>query len=415
MDFKWAHILYTNVNDEDDNHNTNHWTFRFLGWLTASKTCNSIIMVKLRSFKINLDNSKGIFVSGETVSGRATVDVESEITFQEINLVFDGKAYVHWSEKRGSKDNRRTVFYSGTESYFNNVVCVLGKGLGGGDEHILHPGQYVYPFSFVLPPNLPSSFEGGVGHVRYTIRGTIDRPWGLNYNTVLAFTVLSALDLNQQPLATNGAEATDSKMLCCWCCESGPITGTIKVNRVGYVPGESLYFEASVQNMSNRVCRMSAAFEMVTVFQAKTRRKTVPLRINTITHQSLQPGDSEVWGGERFILPPLPPSYLPGCNIIDIRYILKLAIVPSGIAINMYVPVEIIIGTIPLQSAVEQYQQTLSSAQPSAPPQVAMPAPSYNESIMGSTNIAGEEDGEQTQGQLDFTPTYTYYDWSKST
>lgn len=42
-------------------------------------------------------------------------------------------------------------------------------------------------------------------------------------------------------------------------------------------------------------------------------------------------------------------------------------------------------------------------------------APSYNESILGPTNIRGEEQGEHTQGQLDFTPTYTYYNWSRWT
>jgi hypothetical protein len=61
----------------------------------------------------------------------------------------------------------------------------------------------------------------------------------------------------------NGAEATDSKNLCCLCCKSGPITGTIKVNRIGYVPGESVYFEASMQNLSNRECGVSIALNMV--------------------------------------------------------------------------------------------------------------------------------------------------------
>lgn len=42
-------------------------------------------------------------------------------------------------------------------------------------------------------------------------------------------------------------------------------------------------------------------------------------------------------------------------------------------------------------------------------------APSYNESILGPTNIRDEEQGEHTQGQLDFTPTYTYYNWSRWT
>lgn len=57
--------------------------------------------------------------------------------------------------------------------------------------------------------------------------------------------------------------------------------------------------------------------------------------------------------------------------IIMFVFFVKLVIDPSGPAFDLNVPVEVIIGTIPLQSAVQQYQQTLSSA-PSAPPQVAM-------------------------------------------
>lgn len=53
----------------------------------------------------------------------------------------------------------------------------------------------------MLPPSLPSSFEGGIGYVRYLVKGTIDRPWRFDDDTVRPFTVLSALDLNQQPMA----------------------------------------------------------------------------------------------------------------------------------------------------------------------------------------------------------------------
>lgn len=38
-------------------------------------------------------------------------------------------------------------------------------------------GDYSYPFSVVLPPNLPTSFEHNIGRIRYSIRGTIDIPW----------------------------------------------------------------------------------------------------------------------------------------------------------------------------------------------------------------------------------------------
>lgn len=38
--------------------------------------------------------------------------------------------------------------------------------------------------------------------------------------------------------------------------------------------------------------------------------------------------------------------------------------------------------------------------------------PSYNECVFGKSNIKEEDDSEYTQGQMDFAPAYTYYDWS---
>lgn len=86
-------------------------------------------------------------------------------------------------------------------SFHHVEVRCLVLGLSGGDEYVLPPGQHTFPFSFVLPPSLPSSFEGGIGYVRYLVKGTIDRPWRFDDDTVRPFTVLSALDLNQQPMA----------------------------------------------------------------------------------------------------------------------------------------------------------------------------------------------------------------------
>ena len=43
-----------------------------------------------------------------------------------IQLTFEGKAYVHWTERHGSGKNRRTRHYSATEIYFNQDVLLHG-------------------------------------------------------------------------------------------------------------------------------------------------------------------------------------------------------------------------------------------------------------------------------------------------
>lgn len=60
-------------------------------------------------------------------------------------------------------------------------------------------GRQQLPFTCVLPPALPSSFEGSKGHIRYTVKVIIDRPWKFDHETKTAFTVLSPVDLNLNP------------------------------------------------------------------------------------------------------------------------------------------------------------------------------------------------------------------------
>lgn len=65
----------------------------------------------------------------------------------------------------------------------------------------IQSGEHKFPFTYTLSPNLPSSFEGIYGYVRYTITATLDRPWKFDHEVKTPFTVISSLDLNQEPKA----------------------------------------------------------------------------------------------------------------------------------------------------------------------------------------------------------------------
>lgn len=60
----------------------------------------------------------------------------------------------------------------------------------------------VYPFSLTLPEELPCSFEGRYGRVRYSIRALLDVTTIYRFSTnIIPFTVAPILDLNRDPLA----------------------------------------------------------------------------------------------------------------------------------------------------------------------------------------------------------------------
>ncbi|XP_065943582.1 arrestin domain-containing protein 17 isoform X2 [Magallana gigas] len=362
---------------------------------------------KLRCFRIDFDNPQAIYFPGQPVNGKVIVDLESETKVNDIKLRFLGEAYVYVDIAVG---NQRRKCES-EEEYFDNTFSVIAMDLGDRDEYILKPGLHTFPFSFVLPLEIPSSLEGEHGHVRYIAKGTIDRSWSFNDHTKRAFTVIGLLDLNKLPLADREAENSVETNVCCLCCKSGPIKGTLRLNRIGYVPGESVFFDAYIENKSSRVCGVSARLYMVSHFIAvDVIDKTCDI-LDTLPYRDVPPGGDDVWTGDRFIIPPVPPSSLPCCKIIKVEYYIMLMICPSGPSLPICVKLDIIIGNIPLQSAVQQYQKVLSAI-PSVPSKVAMLEPSYNEYIKGPTNNRAREDDKNTQGQLDFTPSYTYFNWT---
>lgn len=66
-------------------------------------------------------------------------------------------------------------------------------------ESRLEEGEHVYPFSVSLPINLPSTFHGEFGHVRYVVKVVIDIPWGKDKELEKTFEVVAPLNLNDEP------------------------------------------------------------------------------------------------------------------------------------------------------------------------------------------------------------------------
>lgn len=73
-----------------------------------------------------------------------------------------------------------------------------------GNEIEIQAGEHKFPFTCTLPENLPSSFESDFGHVRYTVKAILDRPWKFDQEVKAAFTIVLPFDLNQEPRTSVG-------------------------------------------------------------------------------------------------------------------------------------------------------------------------------------------------------------------
>ncbi|CAL1540948.1 unnamed protein product [Lymnaea stagnalis] len=398
----------------------------------------------ISAFEILFNNGSGVFYSGENIQGYVSVELTEPLKTRGIKVSFEGKAYVRWTESQssGSGQNRRTTHYTFTdeEKYFDQDALLFGiwPGQGSGTRE-LHTGKHTFPFEFQLPKGLPSSFEEQIGHVRYTIRSTIDALDLLKHDyfdlkAKQVFSIISILDLNQQPNVMARLQGTKQKRFCCLCCKSAPIEANFHIERSGYVPGEAVKLHAEISNGSSRRIKQSyIALEMVTTFHVRQRSKTWKTEVARVTRPGIVGHGNDFWTGEQLIIPPLPPSFLDGCKLIDIRYILQLYLEPSGPATDFKIPLDIIIGTVPLRSVIDQHPPMLPvgynsgnmyewESNPTAPPGGKLyplppsglpnlPPPSYNECITGRYNTCDTGDDEHTRGNMEYAPVYTFYNW----
>ncbi|KAK3601187.1 hypothetical protein CHS0354_004388 [Potamilus streckersoni] len=401
-------------------------------------------MGKLNIFEITLSNPQGIYFAGQSLQGHVTVELNDGMKMRGVRLKFHGRADVHWTETEstGTGDDTRTetYTYSATETYFNFETLLFGPG---NDTTDLQAGRHTFPFVFQLPTNLPSSYESSIGYIRYYLKGIIDKPWKFDHTTKKVFTIIGVLDLNQEPTATMPQQGHEQKYLCCLCCRTGPISAHFQIDRRGYVPGDSIILNAEISNNSNRTMSASRVrLIMVARYHATTKSMRVTTEVARVQHGEIAPFGSDTWSSDRMAIPPLPPSYLAGCKIIDIVYILQFEVDPTGPSFDLEIPLEIIIGTIPLRSAVPPqflsqypppstmplppagfdapfYTKGIATNEPTTPPMPTstlpyLPPPSYAECVFGKVSTKGDDDNEYTMGDKDFAPVYTYYDWSKS-
>ena len=64
------------------------------------------------------------------------------------------------------------------------------------DEIDIPAGEHIYPFVFVLPFNLPSSFKGMFGEISYVVKAKLEMPLKFSKKVEKPFNIFSPPDVN---------------------------------------------------------------------------------------------------------------------------------------------------------------------------------------------------------------------------
>lgn len=104
------------------------------------------------------------------------------------------------------------VTYCSNQQYLSSRTYVVGEP--EGDTFDLPAGTYLYRFQIQLPSDLPSSFEGQYGNIRYEVVVRIDRPFKFDNIFTHPFTVITPLNLNSDPTYKVSALETLNSIVC---------------------------------------------------------------------------------------------------------------------------------------------------------------------------------------------------------
>ncbi|XP_063990814.1 arrestin domain-containing protein 17 isoform X2 [Diachasmimorpha longicaudata] len=361
----------------------------------------------LKEFRILFDNPWSTYSPGQTVTGRILVVVDSVKKIRGINVIIKGEANTCWATDRQELNHegryeKESETVTGHEEYFSMQSYVIGTA--SGDEDITIPvGEHSYPFTCALPLNLPSSFEHDYGHVRYTVKAIIDRPWKFDQEVKAAFTVVSHFDLNREARASEPIHQEMSKTFCCLCCGSAPLRVNVILPVKGYVSGQSMPIRVNVDNQSGIVVNtVKLILRKIITFKANNPRVLTRTEKIVVAEVSKGPveGDRTSDYEQKLEIPPLPPSNLTNCGIIDLEYNLKIeACVQGWYHRNLTSNTLVFIGTIPLAN----YQREIA---PSAPP-------SYEEYGWSVRSLRERGESDHVMGnQGHFAPRYPVYNFT---
>ncbi|XP_028273878.1 arrestin domain-containing protein 1b [Parambassis ranga] len=268
-------------------------------------------MGKLQEFDITFTNNKVVYGPGESISGTVKIRTANSLHYKAIKVNCQGSCGI------STKMNDPT--WTLEEQYVNSTLSVADKG-------ILAAGEHSFPFQFVIPVAVPTSFEGPFGKIVYRVRASIDTPrFSKDYKAHRPFYLLNLLNLNEVPDIENVSYAVTTKKFSYLLVKTGTLMLKAHSDLRGYIPGQVIKLATEIHNKSGKDtgCVLASLIQKVTY---KTKRPVFDLRtIAEVEGAGVKAGKHAEWR-EQIIVPPLPQSALAGCSLIDIDYFIQVSL-----------------------------------------------------------------------------------------
>ncbi|ELU16803.1 hypothetical protein CAPTEDRAFT_225189 [Capitella teleta] len=349
-----------------------------------------------REFQIKYENENAVFHSGDVVSGSVTLETTEVTSLERLTVRLSGKGYAEW---------RQTGQYVQLLPACKKSATYLYKVFHLWVGETLQPGTHTIPFQHRLPEDLPSSFQGYWGYVRYKSTAMLVRKGSSRYyaKTSEYFSVIRNLDLNlHDPQLRVPVEHSRTKRVQTYFCRSaGDIQAKFRINKTGFVPGEHIQVHVDVKNNSSLSARVKIRLEELSTYDVTDVNSKLIQTCRQMPIKKSGPilsGEHFEWDDATIKVPTTPPTGLEGCDFINVKHtiLFKVSMKGSGSSPILFEQ-DLVIGTVPLRDATDIINSAL---------------PSYEEaSMLPSNSPPSYEDSQLEDLNCSFHPLYPVYDF----
>ena len=205
------------------------------------------------------------YISGSQVTGKISVMISQPYPALRLKLRVEGREYCRWYESHQQNnhygDNHYGNHYNHTtyekhdhsETIFFYEVIIYEFY-----QQSINPGQYVFPFSFYLPKECPSSTyftgdESALGVITYKVTGIFDSTYGGDLQPIQNEWVMTVRQTKMEVNANLQSYAEKDVDSCCCCCSGGITKVGALFEKNAYSTSETARALINVDNTSSKL------------------------------------------------------------------------------------------------------------------------------------------------------------------
>jgi hypothetical protein len=289
-----------------------------------------------RKLRIQLSSNK-VYHPGSTVTGSLLLDVDEAKSYKQILVQLSGRSYVRWSESSGQSSRNCTSL----EPYFDSVAPLWDSRQSPDGK--LPPGQYNWPFSFVIPPSVPSSFEGKLGNIRYMLVGRIVTGALKHNHDVMTLIPVQQLVQITDPRLLQPVRTEVQKTVGWLFSTSQPIIMSVAVPKTGFYIGDSLQLHASLENGSKRPITLTVCLKEYIVYHARGTYRRISRSLYRLRSDKVERQETKILD-EAITIPTNDTTILinSSCGNIKVTHRLKITChIPRAFDLVTSIPIEL--------------------------------------------------------------------------